>query len=255
MPAYTSPDNIQYPVSTDQVAPLETVFANMAQSTQNAFDGFRIDWNDFEATRQIQTFRWADAAARAAQTGMVAGDRGYQIDTGLDYIYTGSAWGINTGGLLLIKSYSFSAASSLTVDDFSDAFPGYLLKIRAEFSAAAYLNAVLRAGGSDLTGANYDRQILQGSASAAASAGATGQTSANFITFAARDRISVAAEITGAREAIPTMIEASGSAHGGGLIVGRYTSVYTPTTIIDGIKFSPNTGTMTGTLDVYGYVR
>lgn len=92
MPAYTSPDNIQYPVSTDQVAPLETVFANMAQSTQNAFDGFRIDWNDFEANRAIQTFRWADATARAAQTGMQAGDRGYQIDTGVDYSYNGTTW-------------------------------------------------------------------------------------------------------------------------------------------------------------------
>jgi hypothetical protein len=195
-----------------------------------------------------------NSTERDAAGTFIAGTKARLLDTGKEYIYA-SGWKPNTGGLLLIKSYSFSAASSLTVDDFSDAFPGYLLKIRAEFSAAAYLNAVLRAGGSDLTGANYDRQILQGSASAAASAGATGQTSANFITFAARDRISVAAEITGAREAIPTMIEASGSAHGGGLILGRYTGVYTPTTIVDGVKFSPNTGTMTGTLDVYGYVR
>jgi hypothetical protein len=42
--------------------------------------------------RQIQTFRWANAAARAAQTGMVAGDMGYQVDTGIQYQYTGSAW-------------------------------------------------------------------------------------------------------------------------------------------------------------------
>lgn len=36
MPANTSPDNIIYPVSTDPISPLETVFANMAQSTQDA---------------------------------------------------------------------------------------------------------------------------------------------------------------------------------------------------------------------------
>lgn len=92
MPANTSPDNIEYPVSTDPVAPLETVFANMANSVQDAFDGFRTDWNDFEDSRAIQTFRWADAAARAAQTGMVAGDIGYQVDMGVQYRYTGSAW-------------------------------------------------------------------------------------------------------------------------------------------------------------------
>ena len=39
MPANTSPSNIQYPISTDNVAPLETVFANMANSIQTALDG------------------------------------------------------------------------------------------------------------------------------------------------------------------------------------------------------------------------
>lgn len=92
MPANTSPDNIEYPVSTDPVAPLETVFANMASSVQDAFDGFRIDWNNFENNRAIQTFRWADATARNAQTGMVAGDVGYQVDTGVQYRYIGAVW-------------------------------------------------------------------------------------------------------------------------------------------------------------------
>src|SRR5690606_24183368 len=80
MPAYTSPDNIQYPVSTDQVAPLETVFANMAQSTQNAFDGFRSD-------RAIQTFQWADATARQAASGMSAGDQGFQQNNQSQWVY------------------------------------------------------------------------------------------------------------------------------------------------------------------------
>lgn len=92
MPANTSPDNIEYPVSTDPVAPLETVFANMANSVQDAFDGFRVDWNDFEDNRAIQTFRWADATERAAQTGMQAGDIGYQIDTKIWYRYVNSVW-------------------------------------------------------------------------------------------------------------------------------------------------------------------
>lgn len=92
MPAYTSPDNIQYPVSTDPVAPLETVFANQAQSTQNAITSLRTDWNNFGADHAIHGYRWTNAAARAAQTGMVAGDTGYQIDTTASYQYTGSAW-------------------------------------------------------------------------------------------------------------------------------------------------------------------
>ena len=42
--------------------------------------------------RQIQTYRWANAAARTAQTGMIAGDMGYQIDTDVLYRYSGSTW-------------------------------------------------------------------------------------------------------------------------------------------------------------------
>lgn len=44
MPANTSPDNIIYPVSTDAISPLETVFANMAQSVQDALTGNRTPY-------------------------------------------------------------------------------------------------------------------------------------------------------------------------------------------------------------------
>ena len=45
-----------------------------------------------ENVRQIKTYKWADNAARTAQTGMVAGDEGYQTDTDANYHYTGSVW-------------------------------------------------------------------------------------------------------------------------------------------------------------------
>lgn len=44
------------------------------------------------AQRQIRTFKWANAAARTAQTGMSEGDVGHQIDTRVTYLYTSSAW-------------------------------------------------------------------------------------------------------------------------------------------------------------------
>ena len=43
-------------------------------------------------TRQIKTYKWADNAARTAQTGMTAGDLGYQTDTGTLYTYDGTSW-------------------------------------------------------------------------------------------------------------------------------------------------------------------
>ena len=81
MPANTSPDNIIYPVVGDQIAPLEAVFQDLAESTQEALDA-----------RQVYSYVWADATARAAQTGMAAGSTGYQINTAASYVYSGSEW-------------------------------------------------------------------------------------------------------------------------------------------------------------------
>ena len=58
-----------------------------------------------ENVRQIQTYKWADNAARTAQTGMTAGDEGYQTDTDTTYIYSGSVWRAvleDTGWIALI---------------------------------------------------------------------------------------------------------------------------------------------------------
>lgn len=96
MPAYTSPDNIQYPVSTDQVAPLETVFANLAESVQDALDNV----NGQLANREIQSFVWANATEQTNQTGMQPGDVGYRTDTKNYYFRDTSAWISNRTVLL-----------------------------------------------------------------------------------------------------------------------------------------------------------
>lgn len=81
----TSPDNIFYADNSTAMS-AAAISAAEATSIQNALDAKVND------TRQIQTFVWADTAARNAQTGMIAGDFGYQTDTGITYRYNGSAW-------------------------------------------------------------------------------------------------------------------------------------------------------------------
>jgi hypothetical protein len=48
MPNFTSPDNIQYPVGTDQVAPLAQVFENLATTTQTAVTSVRNSVNNLD---------------------------------------------------------------------------------------------------------------------------------------------------------------------------------------------------------------
>lgn len=47
---------------------------------------------DDDLSGQVAEWRVANAAARTALSGMRAGDRAFQIDTGITYRYSGSAW-------------------------------------------------------------------------------------------------------------------------------------------------------------------
>lgn len=70
------------PVSaSDPVAPLE-----------NLFNAGYTQIDTLVSNRAIQTYKWANQAARLAQTGMTEGDIGDQQDTDVTYRYSGAAW-------------------------------------------------------------------------------------------------------------------------------------------------------------------
>jgi hypothetical protein len=69
---------ITYPTGTDQVAPLHTVLATMATSTDTALGKI--------------IFRPADHTALAALTGMISGDIAVVTEGGAVFEYTGTAW-------------------------------------------------------------------------------------------------------------------------------------------------------------------
>lgn len=81
----TTSSGFYYP-DTGTTTSLETILAAAATSQQEVIDDLVL------GKRQVQTFRWADSAARTAQTGMNIGDRGWQIDTGVEYQYTAAGW-------------------------------------------------------------------------------------------------------------------------------------------------------------------
>lgn len=93
---------------TSTPASLETESALQADSVDDALT-LAITGN-----RQIQTFRWANAAARAAQTGMVAGDVGYQVDTGVNYQYS-TTWLANRVAISITAGTNCTINSSTRV--------------------------------------------------------------------------------------------------------------------------------------------
>ncbi len=76
----TSPDSISYPDGSTTGGFIAAITA-LATSIQAAF-----------SKRGRHNYQWADATARGAQTGMIAGDEGYQADVAITYRYNGSAW-------------------------------------------------------------------------------------------------------------------------------------------------------------------
>lgn len=78
--ANTSGDALYYPTGTSGLQ-LIADLANMQNTNQTAFN-----------RRAIYSYRWANNAARTAQTGMRAGDQGYQVDSGIRWTYDGANW-------------------------------------------------------------------------------------------------------------------------------------------------------------------
>lgn len=76
----TSPDSIVKWTLNDPVS--------LTQESQAQGDSIQAAFNK----RQRYDFVWANDAARTAQTGMVEGSRGYQIDTRIEWVYLSSAW-------------------------------------------------------------------------------------------------------------------------------------------------------------------
>jgi hypothetical protein len=97
----TSPDNLYYPASTDQVAPLESILAAMESSVQTAFI------NRFKTVAQPV----ASAAARNALFPTPAAlNQVYRTDLGQIERYNGSAWqAINE----VFTSNTLSSATSI----------------------------------------------------------------------------------------------------------------------------------------------
>lgn len=188
MPTTTS--GFYYPDASSS-ASLETLMAAAATSQQGVIDNLIL------GKRQVQTFVWADSAERNSETGMTAGDQGYQVDAGAEFRYDGSNWRIReglqrirpgsisvTGGTGSADSsgqvtFNLTGAGSVSVRNvFSSLFQAYQIDLTSSASPASTLTVFLAdsLGASD-TASNYDRTEILGrnaTASSTTSAGASG---------------------------------------------------------------------------------
>lgn len=260
----TSPDNIFFPDVSSPASEI-TNLSTMAASIQTAL-GFRTRFD----------FVWPTITERTAQTGMVDGSRGYQIDTGYDYRYNGTVWRNAADGLVPIQPVTVSgtgvslgaggqvvltAMTSAQVNGiFSAEFDNYKIDVDIPTSSANItLNMMLSSGGTNDTSANYDLQALTGQSGTATagqvSAGSLwgiypGPSNGNRIMDVeiAMKRPFLAVPTIGVSTGIATLgTIGAATAYSGKMLMHR------ASTSFDGLGFTSTTGSVTGVIHIYGW--
>lgn len=276
MPANTSPDNIIYPVSTDAVSPLETVFANMAQSVQDALTGNRTPyanvgglpgsaitgqaalvlttpgawWQwDGSAWQMRGVAQFADGTARdSALTSPQAGWQSRIATETFDRQYSGSAWIASVDSVVLVPWTTDTAVSSINIDNLTG-FSKYAITLDLPTSSVANdISARLRSSGTPDSSANYDLQIGIASALTATAFPALAQTAWGTIASGNRTDKFLQIEITNLNEARRTIaVGFSGAANASSdtVEISHYWR-HRSAAAFNGIGFTVSSGTVTG---------
>lgn len=161
-------------------------------------------------------------------------------------------------GSNLITTQTFTTASSVAVDNcFSSTYTNYKMVIVYSAASAADIavNLVGRAGGADVTTANvwYMQSIAGNGTSITGYALSTGRVSAltsAYPTHTAQS-VEVYSPFAAANTRYATQFLATTST---GQTYGYcFNGMYGATTSLDGIKLLPSSGTISGTISIYGY--
>lgn len=185
----------------------------------------------------------------------------YQLSSGVGLnkvIPTSVAVGSGSGSVDATGTVTFSTVSSISLNDvFSATYDNYRLMISlSAASADTHLYARLRASGSDISTSNYNSAVIQaafGSTTLGNDNGGTSQSTWNRFAWlqAGTIALEIPTDIGSPNLSRYTSFSNFNSRSG----YGHQTSggTFNATTSADGITIYPLSGTITGTIRVYGY--
>lgn len=199
------------------------------------------------------------------------GQLGWLLDTDTYQVYSGSAWqtivtsqpGLvpivptSTGTVAAGGKVTFSAVSSVSITCFTSTYDNYLVKVSGlTQSTSATIQMRLRSGSTDESSTVYDRSSSTNGAGSLASGTLLAQTSWELGSVGAQAEWDLKLEITSPALAAKTRVRSEADA----LITGTNAQwfnieklTHRTAAAYDGFTIYPSSGTITGTIRVYGY--
>lgn len=169
------------------------------------------------------------------------------------------AVGSGTGSASALGTVTFSGVSSLSLNDvFSSAYDTYVIRGSYVGSVDTGCDMRLRVSGADNSAANYERQLMNVNNASTSFTRLTGQTSYTNIAghTTTYNGINII-EIHRPFNTSPTLAICLGNTEGGSTdtrAVNQFMK-HTASTSFTGFTLIPGSGTITGSLSVYGYVQ
>lgn len=158
-----------------------------------------------------------------------------------------------SGALTYVGGTTFTTSAAVNVDNvFSATYANYL--VIADFVGSATLGMSLRfrVSGADNTTSNYNSQALSAASTSVAGSRSTAQTSMGF-TDTSVDPNFAQITVLNPFATAKTMVGGYGIFNGGsGIEVQNKMGTFTATTSFTGFSIFPASGTITGTIRVYG---
>jgi hypothetical protein len=175
-------------------------------------------------------------------------------DSGLQIVSPTSI--ANSGGSASASggAVSFTSVSSVSLNGvFTSAYENYRIVMSILGSTASGAFARLRASGTDNTTSNYSYQFISGSTTTVSGAGATGVDYLEMASAITQNGIHVfdffAPQLATATQIIGAWQNFTSSAP----FVRQVAASHNVASAFDGLTVYPQSGTMTGTLRIYGY--